>query len=326
MASGQFWRWLANTFAPNASAQQEANQQADEAMQNLENLLPQYEEQYQRYLKEVNTLFENNPELDLSSFINILSDFSSELSGVRTGTERDVGRYLNQGREYTSSMLDEIMGSTGDYLTGYKKLARTEMPGTNVLRDQLFSNLSTGLQTLRSSGASSPNSLVQLLQGNQNQMAGLALEAGRYKTQSEKDLANAYLTYGTTRAGAYNTASQFSQNAANLRTGLGEFSAGILGQQSNIAGQQAAMTNQMFQSNEFTPWMTELNWNMSQAQAFNPLDFAANLYGSQVGFYEGESDEARQQRQANMQMFLDLITTYMGAGGDLTSTMIGGGG
>jgi len=315
------WDNFGDWIRPDSS---NSDEQTDEAMQNLEGLAPKYEEEYQRYLKAVNNLFENNPELDLSQFMEQLSGFSSELSDIRGRTEKGVGRYLKQGEEYTASMLDEIMSSTGDYLSGYKKLARSEMPGMDIYRDQIGSNLAGNVQLLKSMGGGSQNAIAQLLQGNQNQLAGLALEAGKYKTQSQKNLADAYLTSGTTRGTALNQAAGFSQNAAGIRTNLGQFSSGIVGQQTGITGQQAGMENAMFQNNEMIPWMQELMWNESQAQQYNPLDFQAQLYGAQVGFYESESDEERQLRMANQQMFFDMFSQLFGSGEDLIPLFTGG--
>jgi hypothetical protein len=315
-----FRDWMLETFFPNIASQQESDEQRDTAMHNLENLKPKYEEQYGQYKKQVEELLRNNPQLDLTSYMDMLGEISSGLSDIGRNTEVGVGRYLRQGQEYTDSMLDEIMSSTGDYLSGYKKLARSEMPGMDIYRDQITSGLSGNINMLKSMGGLSQNSLVSLLQGNQSQMANLSLEAGRYKTQMQQNLADAYLTSGTARGDALNKAAGFSQNAAGIRTNLGQFSAGIAGQQAGIAGQQANMQNTMFQNNEMARWMANLNWSITQAQSMNPLAFAADLYGSQVGFYEGESDEAREERRANQQAMMDLFTTYMNTGQDALQT------
>ena len=309
-----FWDDIGDAIRP---PQGNSDENTDEAMRNLENLLPQFQEQYNQYTGNVNNLFANNPQLNLKKFIDALGGYSSQLSDIRKQTEAGVGKYLKQGEEYTTSMLDEIMSSTGDYLSGYKKLARSEMPGMDIYRDQIGSNLAGNVQLLKSMGGGSQNAIAQLLQGNQNQLAGLALEAGKYKTQSQKDLANAYLTSGTMRGNALNQAAGFQQNAAGIRTDLGQFSSGVVGQQAGITGQQAGMENTMFQNNEMIPWLQELMWNESQAQQFNPLDFASQLYGAQIGFYESESDEERQLRMANQQRFFDMFSQLFGNTEDL---------
>jgi len=317
--------WIEEHLFPNVGRRERADQQRDEAMENLEGLGPQYEERYEYYIDLINDYLENNPEIDLTGFQDILAGLSEDLGRIRRDTERGVGRYLREGEEYTDAMLEEIETSTGDYLTGYKRLARDEMPGLNIYRDQITGNLSSNLQALKSFGGGSQNALVNLLQGNQNQLTSLALEAGRYKTQTQRDLANAYLTAGSARGEAQGRAAQFSQNAAGIRTNLGQFSAGVSGQQANITGQQASLENIMFQNNEMIPWMAGLNWAQAQAQSFDPLAFYGDLYGSQVGFYEGESDEARDERMANWQMFMDIIGMYMQVGADATQGLATGG-
>jgi hypothetical protein len=197
-------------------------------------------------------------------------------------------------------MLDEVMKGSEGYLTGYKRLAREEMPGVGIYRDQIDSSTSEGLQSLRGMGSRSAGAVSQVLQGSQNNMADLALKASQYKTQSQKDLANAYMTYGQTRGNAYQNAAEANRGLANTKLGLGQFSTsnvtsqqnmneGLAAVLANITNSQSGMTQSMFNYNEFSPWQAEANFWSNQA--VNPNQMALDWQGNIV---EGEMSESEQ--------------------------------
>ena len=292
----------------------------NEAMDDYEALGGRNEELYNDYITQIEESFANNPQLNLSSFQDILSGLNENLSDVSRRTRSGVGRYLSEGNEYTSSMLDEIMSSTGDYLTGYKRLARSEMPGVDIYRDQIGSSLANDIQTMKSVGGGSQNSLVQMLKGKNQNMANLALEAGKYKTGTQKDLANAYLTSGQTRGNALGQAANFAQNAAGITTNLGNFESNVLGQQANIANTGAQLTNLEFQNNEMIPWVMENEWNQNQATQFNPVQFLQELYANQIGYFDTEGDEQTEAMQGMMNSMMSLYQSQV----NQATSVIGG--
>lgn len=325
-----------------------SNVRYEEHASALEDLIPQYQEQYDSATANIDDLFANNPELDLSRFSNELlgissnlsgfseelgkykggfSSLSNKLGGIQGDTESGVKKYLSKGDEYISSMLDETNQGADKYLGQYKKLAQTEMPGMSIYRDQEQSNLGSSLQMLKSLGGTSSNAVASLLSGNQQAKAGMALQASNYKTQSQRDLAEAYMNAGTIKSGSLANAAGFTQGQAGIRQGLGEFSAGITGQQAGMIGAQAGLTGQQigiegdkagisaqganlrqneFAMNEYNPWLQELQWGQTQAQMFNPLDFAANVHGNLTGLnwsgaqgYMGMQMENKQNQTQN---------------------------
>jgi hypothetical protein len=277
----------------------------------LESLIPTAQANSDAANKQIESLLANSPKIDLSSFSKNLGGLtgqlssiksglgrlSGELSYVRQGTESDVSKYLTKGEGYISSMLDEATQGADKYLKQYQKLANTEMPGMSVYRDQEQASLGSSLQQLKSMGGTSSGAIGALLGGSEQAKANLAIQAANYKSQSSKDLANAYLTSGNTKSGAYSTATGLTQNQAGIRQNLGSFSSGIIGQQadisgqqadivgqqSNIIGQQASLAGTEFQINELNPYEQNLSWRQTQATMNDPLQLSANIYGSLTG-------------------------------------------
>ena len=353
----------------------EEQQRADDAQammnENISNLLglvDDYQSRYDESTGNIDNLFENNPTIDLSSFSNQLGKYSTQLgglssqlgslnnqlgsykgelsgyqkdlSGIRSGTESDVSKYLTKGEGYISSMLDEATQGADKYLKQYQKLANTEMPGMSVYRDQEQASLGSSLQQLKSMGGTSSGAIGALLGGSEQAKANLAIQAANYKSQSSRDLANAYLTSGNTKSGAYSTATGLTQNQAGIRQNLGQFSAGIVGQQSNltsqkanitgqqsgiigqqagITGQQASMAETEFQNNEMTPWLQELQWNETQAMASDPLAYQSQVYGSLAGMGNSNLLSAwgsqSQTQQSIDQNNMSVINMIMKLGG-----------
>jgi hypothetical protein len=283
----------------------------DEAIGKGDEIVDQAREDYDNAVNQALTLFKNHPEIDLTPYINELTNLGKglqessaanieELQGIRKNTESGVGKYLNRSENQISDMLDEVMKGSEGYLTGYKRLAREEMPGVGIYRDQIDSSTSEGLQSLRGMGSRSAGAVSQVLQGSQNNMADLALKASQYKTQSQKDLANAYMTYGQTRGNAYQNAAEANRGLANTKLGLGQFSTsnvtsqqnmneGLAAVLANITNSQSGMTQSMFNYNEFSPWQAEANFWSNQA--VNPNQMALDWQGNIV---EGEMSESEQ--------------------------------
>jgi hypothetical protein len=292
------------------------DQGTDQAINEGTEIVDQAQEDYQLAIKNVLGLLENHPEIDLTPYINQLSNIGQglqessaanigELKDIRKDTEAGVGRYLNRSEGQISSMLDEVMKGSEGYLTGYKRLANQEMPGVGIYRDQITSSASEGLQSLRGMGSRSAGAVGQVLQGSQNNLTDLALKASQYKTQSQKDLANAYMTYGQTRGNAYQNAASANQGLANTRLGLGQFSTsnvsaqqnmneGLAGVLANIANAQSGMTQSQFNYNEFAPWQAGVNFWSNQA--VNPNQMALDWQGNLV---EAEMSESNQNSITN---------------------------
>jgi len=283
----------------------------EEAIDEGQGIVDQAQGDYQDAVRNVLNLLQNHPEIDLTPYINQLTNIGTglqestaasigELQDIRGETEAGVGRYLSRSESQISSMLDEIMKGSEGYLTGYKRLARQEMPGVGIYRDQIGAGTSEGLQALRSMGSRSSGAIGQVLQGSQNNLADLALQASQYKTQSQRDLANAYMTYGQTRGNAYQNAASANQGLANTRLGLGQFSTGNVAAQqnmneglanvlTNITNSQSGMTESMFNYNEFAPWQAGVNFWSGQAN--NPAEMALDWQGNLVEREMAESAE-----------------------------------
>ena len=265
---------------------EEGNKRYNENVAKLTGLISDYQKQSDTANSSIESLYGNSPDLDLSAY-------SKGLQSVNSG----ISKYLSQGDQYISSALKESTSGADDYLNTYKKLSQSEMPGLDIYKSQAGTNLASNVGTLKSMGGASSSSLATLMQGNQNNSLNIALQAGQYKTNSQKDLANAYLTSGQTKSTAYNQAVGQTQNQAAVK----QSQAGILGQQSGLAAQEYGADQ--------LNWQNQLQWRQTQAQMYDPLQYQANVYGSAAGIgwsqYQGgvsaqsQNFNATQQNNAN---------------------------
>lgn len=331
--------WLTDIFGDNNTPgnfgipilqwNQMQNRPTESLIEQGTELTEQQRAEYQDAIQRMLSLIENHPEIDLTPYINQLTDLGaglrtgaagaiSDLQDIRERTESGVGRYLGRSEDYIGSMLDEIKSGSEGFLKGYKKLAREEMPGMDIYRDQITAGTSEALQSLRSMGGVNPNAISSVLKGNQTNMANLALQAAQYKTQSQKDLANAYMTYGKTRGGAYESAASQTQGLANARLGLGQFSTGNVAQQygitegmtnalTNIINAGAGLTGTEFGYNELMPWQTGVNFFQNQATQNNPYETGLNWLGNLIERSQAQAD----QNTITMDDLMQLLPSLM---------------
>jgi hypothetical protein len=269
---------------------EEGQKRYDENMAKLTGLITDYQKQSDTANTSIESLYGNTPDLNLSKY-------SGELGKTKSATESGVNKYLQQGDQYISSSLKESTGGADNYLNTYKNLSQSEMPGLDIYKSQAGTNLASNVSTLKSMGGASSNSLATLMQGNQNNSLNIALQAGQYKTNSQKDLANAYLTSGQTKSTAYSNAASQTQNQAGIKQSLGSYSAGVTDQQAGYATQEYGADS--------ANWQNQLQWRQTQAQMYDPLSYASNVYGNAAGIgwsqYQGGVSAQSQTLNATQQ-------------------------
>jgi hypothetical protein len=158
------------------SASEDAKAKKESYISKLEGLLNNYQSRYNKSTGNIDDLFNNAPKIDLS----------------------ESKKYLSEGDEYISSMLDDS-----------KSLSRSEMPGMEIYKDQIGTNTANVLQQLRQSGGLNSGNLTSILQGNQSNNMNIALEAGNYKTQMRQNL-----------IGNYGQAAGMKQNQSSISSGI----------------------------------------------------------------------------------------------------------
>jgi hypothetical protein len=286
----------ATTLAKNQT--EEGNKRYSENMANLTGLISEYQKKSTTANNSIESLLGNAPNLDLSKY-------SNQLEEIKGKTDSGVSKYLSQGDSYISSLLQESNLGSDNYLNEYKKLSQSEMPGLDIYKSQAGTNLASNIGTLKSMGGASSNSLASLMQGNQNNSLNIALQAGQYKTQSQKDLANAYMTSGQTKASSYGQATGLVQNQAGIQQSLGSFNTGVTEQQSNYATQEYGADS--------TNWQNQLQWRESQAQMYDPLSYQANVYGNAAGIgwsqYQGGVNAQQSTLGATQQNTINAVGT-----------------
>ncbi|MBN1683753.1 hypothetical protein JW865_09410 [Candidatus Bathyarchaeota archaeon] len=302
-----------------------SSEQYSSGMAELKNISENYANRYDWNMKDVGNLLANTPNIDLSKFSGDLTDISSQfgdvinnLSRSSNATTSGVNKYMGQGNERISSMVDEAFSGANDYLKQTKSLANSNLPGLNILQDQQGSNLASSIQQLKSLGGGNSGNISSLLVGDQANRSNLALESARYKTQAKQNLAGATLNASGVKAGALQNAANYSAGQAGMALNTGAYQQGIMEQQAGLLGKQANITNiksQMaqteFNQNELLPWMQNLQWSQNQALSNDPLALRSDVAGSMIGMGQagvtGATQGMMQNNLAQQQLWIDII-------------------
>jgi hypothetical protein len=357
MAFGDFLR---NIFAPvidifngggmGNSGSQNLNQMTDiyEGMQGDYN-------RYRFALENPQGLLANPPQINLDPYIGRMDMFTKMLMSD-VGRYQDLfGGYRDLANQYSGSMLDEYLRSAGQiedisqtsleealgsyqsYLQGYKNLARSDIPGMDILRGGIGAQTAQNIGRLKDIGGMSAGSFTNLLTNQNDQMRQLAVQSGMYRAQRQQDLANAYGQYGNMTQGAYGNRLNALASAAGLRgagyTGAANIQQGLglgstiaeagvtqnaINSAANIQGMGAGLTGQQFQYNQFLPWQTAVNYYSGAAQQTLPYEAGLNLYGNLFGLELA-------QRQQMMNLPSQIMGYVQGQGSQLLNLFALGG-
>lgn len=315
-------------------------------LRDLENALQSTGQNYSDITSRLKGLGDN-----LNLYDTELQGLGRKLSGIRSSTSEDFSKYLLEGDDYINSMLDETDSGADAYAQGYRRMANEQPEFVTLFNDQRSRNLGSSIQQLKSSGAASPTALATLLAGDQQAGADIALRAAETRRQMREKALDAGFTGSQAKAGAYANAVGAKQGQAGLRQSQGAFEAGITGQQAglvsqraelnadraNLLGQETGLVDRQtdlvsrraaLRESEYgasaTNWMAELQWEMDQANRYNPLEFSADIYGNAAGIgwsdrnsalvSGAQTDQATQQNQMNTLAMLAKLFFTKGAG------------
>jgi hypothetical protein len=247
-------------------------------------------------------LLNSSPKIDLSKY-------SNELTDLYSGTSSNVNKYLTKGDEYIASMLSETNKGANNYLSEYKDLARSEMPGMQIYRDQAGTSLANSISQLKSMGGATSSNITDLLQENQENQMNLALESGKYKTTAQKDLANAFMTAAQAKANAYNTAASNAEQNAGIQLNLGKFG-------TDITTAKGEYANREYEYNELQPYQNKLSYSINKENKTDPYQAYLDYYGSLIGMYNAE-------KQGQMQAYYAANTSGIQSGQRILGSIIG---
>lgn len=327
---------------------------------------------YSRYTANAEGFLANSPKVDLSVHGGQVwglikkSLRDDKLAGQNINKSYNdavnaVGAGVNQANAYSGSLLDQYLGAAGQveglgqeafegavgdyntalnervsgydqYLGGYQKLARQDMPGMDVYRDQVNSGTANSVSQLRNMGAGSGSSIATLLSGQQQNLQNLAAQSAQYKAQRQQDLAEAQRVRGEGVGGAYDTRAgniagatgqQISNigqasnmraagygtgidtafGGANMRMELGQFGAdaassrygvnnAATAQLSGLVDQGAGLNKYQYEMNSYNPWQANVEYNAGMAMNTMPYQSALDFYGDLIGLGHAKEQSA----------------------------------
>lgn len=327
---------------------------------------------YSRYTANAEGFLANSPKVDLSVHGGQVGGLikkslrDDKLAGLNINKSYNdavnaVGAGVNQANAYSGSLLDQYLGAAGQveglgqeafegavgdyntalnervsgydqYLGGYQKLARQDMPGMDVYRDQINSGTANSVSQLRNMGAGSGSSIATLLSGQQQNLQNLAAQSAQYKAQRQQDLAEAQRVRGEGVGGAYDTRAgniagatgqQISNigqasnmraagygtgidtafGGANMRMELGQFGAdaassrygvnnAATAQLSGLVDQGAGLNKYQYEMNSYNPWQANVEYNTGMAENTMPYQSALDFYGDLIGLGHAKEQSA----------------------------------